>query len=137
MANALLICIHNYLHITAFVLNETKKLNEMHMDLGMKTQNTLSNGIKVEYQIQPSEKIKRCYASTQECSNCHRLNKIPLSQRVYVCNYCGLVIDRDSEIEKSSYGIKVMLNARIWLPQFMLENLHSARVNEETSFNRA
>ncbi|MGC8661935.1 MAG: transposase, partial [Nitrososphaeria archaeon] len=61
--NAQLINRHGdyYIHITTFVPNKTKKLNRMHisMDLGIKTQITLSNGIKVEYQIPLSEKIKR------------------------------------------------------------------------------
>ncbi len=59
IANAQLINRHGdyYIHITTFVPYETKKLNGMHMDLGIKTQVTLSNGIKVEYQ--PSEKLKR------------------------------------------------------------------------------
>ena len=56
-------------------------------------------------------KIDRYYASTQECSNCHNLNKIPLSQRVYVCNYCGLVIDRDlnSGIDNDAKGHKEVM----------------------------
>jgi len=51
IANAQLINRHGDYHIdiTTFVPNETKKLNGMHMDLGIKTQITLSNGIKVEY----------------------------------------------------------------------------------------
>ena len=53
IANAQLINRHNdyYIHITTFIPYETKKLNGMHigMDLGIKTQVTLSNGIKVEY----------------------------------------------------------------------------------------
>ncbi|MGC8661132.1 MAG: zinc ribbon domain-containing protein, partial [Nitrososphaeria archaeon] len=55
--------------------------------------------------------IDRYYASTQECSNCHNLNKIPLSQRVYVCNYCGLVIDRDlnSGIDNDAKGHKEVM----------------------------
>ncbi|MGC9134494.1 transposase [Caldisphaera sp.] len=62
IANAQLINRHGdyYIHITTFVPNETKKLNGMHigMDLGIKTQITLSNSVKVEYQIPPSEKLK-------------------------------------------------------------------------------
>jgi len=57
-------------------------------------------------------RIDRYYASTQECSNCRKLNKIPLSQRIYVCKYCGLTIDRDSAIDKRSYGTGYNLNAR-------------------------
>ncbi|MGC8558925.1 MAG: zinc ribbon domain-containing protein, partial [Nitrososphaeria archaeon] len=53
-------------------------------------------------------KIDRYYASTQECSNCHKLNKIPLSQRVYVCKYCGLTIGRDlnSGIDNDAKGYR-------------------------------
>ncbi|MGC8558903.1 MAG: hypothetical protein ACP5NC_07960 [Nitrososphaeria archaeon] len=75
------------------------------MDLGIKTQITLSNGVRVEYQIQPSEKLKELqrklsrkkigsrryriaklktmssrykntWHASQECSNYHMRNKI-------------------------------------------------------------
>ncbi len=59
-------------------------------------------------------KINRYYASTQECSNCHRLNKIPFKQRIYVCKFCGLTIDRDlnSGIDNDAKGPGYNLNAR-------------------------
>ncbi|MDG7036551.1 MAG: hypothetical protein JRM72_04080 [Nitrososphaerota archaeon] len=39
--------------------------------------------------------IGRYYASAQERSNYHNINKIPLNQGVYVCNKCGLDMYRD------------------------------------------
>ena len=39
-------------------------------------------------------KIDRFLPSTQQCSRCGSIKKIPLSQRVYSCD-CGLTIDRD------------------------------------------
>ena len=33
--------------------------------------------------------------TTQECSNCHRIIKKELSERMHVCPFCGLIIDRD------------------------------------------
>ena len=33
--------------------------------------------------------------TSQECSNCGRIVKKPLSQRTHKCPFCGLVMDRD------------------------------------------
>ncbi|EQD60559.1 protein containing Transposase, IS605 OrfB [mine drainage metagenome] len=37
--------------------------------------------------------------TTQECSNCHNIKKgkerLTLKDRIYICNMCGLQIDRD------------------------------------------
>jgi len=33
--------------------------------------------------------------TTQECSNCHQIVKKELSERIHVCPFCGLVMDRD------------------------------------------
>jgi transposase len=33
--------------------------------------------------------------TSQECSNCGKIVKKPLSQRVHKCPFCGLVMDRD------------------------------------------
>ncbi|MGC8558213.1 MAG: hypothetical protein ACP5NC_04390 [Nitrososphaeria archaeon] len=100
------------------------------IDLGIKTQITLSNILKVEYQIHPSEKLKelqkmirkkiwsRRYriakltenivecAQTQKCYNCHKHNKVSLKERIYIC---GLTIDR---IDNDSKGPRYNLNAR-------------------------
>ena len=37
----------------------------------------------------------RWYPSTKTCSDCDAVKDMPLSQREYVCNVCGLVEDRD------------------------------------------
>ncbi|MDG6926844.1 MAG: transposase [Nitrososphaerota archaeon] len=42
-----------------------------------------------------TQEIDPFYPSTQECSHCHKRTKMPLSQCVYVCPYCGNVMDRD------------------------------------------
>lgn len=40
--------------------------------------------------------INRWYPSSRTCSNCGAVKaKLPLKERVYVCDQCGLVIDRD------------------------------------------
>src|SRR5207249_4046943 len=33
--------------------------------------------------------------TSQDCSRCHHRQAMPLSERVYTCPCCGLVIDRD------------------------------------------
>lgn len=37
----------------------------------------------------------RYYPSSQICSKCHSRKKMPISNRTYQCEHCGLVIDRD------------------------------------------
>lgn len=40
--------------------------------------------------------VNRWYPSSKTCSNCGAVKaKLPLKERVYVCDQCGLVIDRD------------------------------------------
>lgn len=40
--------------------------------------------------------INRWYPSSKTCSNCGAVKaKLPLKERIYVCDQCGLVIDRD------------------------------------------
>ena len=40
--------------------------------------------------------VNRWYPSSRTCSNCGAVKaKLPLKERVYVCDQCGLVIDRD------------------------------------------
>jgi len=40
-------------------------------------------------------KIDRWYPSSQACSNCGCIQKMPLSERTYECTDCGMVMDRD------------------------------------------
>jgi putative transposase len=37
----------------------------------------------------------RFYASTKTCSGCGSVRQVLLSERIYECSVCGLVIDRD------------------------------------------
>ena len=39
--------------------------------------------------------IGRFEATTQTCSNCGNKQKLELSERIYDCPHCGLVLDRD------------------------------------------
>ena len=50
-----------FFHITTFATKEEKQVPEasIGIDFGCKTQLTLSNGIKIEYQVQPSFRLKR------------------------------------------------------------------------------
>jgi putative transposase len=40
-------------------------------------------------------KVGRYYPSSQTCSGCGARTKLPLWQRVYDCDHCGLTLDRD------------------------------------------
>ena len=46
--------------------------------------------------------IDRWYPSTKTCSGCGNIQDMKLSDRVYRCDVCGLVIDRDLN---SAYNI--------------------------------
>ena len=54
-------------------------------------------------------KVDKFFPSTQLCSKCGAIKKIPLSQRVYSCD-CGLNIDRDlnSAINIKSEGLRFL-----------------------------
>ena len=45
------------------------------------------------------------YPSTQKCSCCGNFRKMDIKDRIYTCNYCSLVIDRDlnSAINLANY----------------------------------
>ena len=46
-------------------------------------------------------KIDRYFASTKTCSKCGHKQKMKLSDRVYICNKCGFVEDRDINAAKN------------------------------------
>lgn len=50
---------------------------------------------QLAYKCQHVYKVDRFFPSSQICSNCGHQQKMPLSERVYVCPECGQVIDRD------------------------------------------
>ena len=62
-------------------------------------------------------RIPKQFASTQTCSHCHRRQpyNLSLSDRVYSCQYCGLVLDRDlnAAINIRSYGFS-MINGNLF-----------------------
>lgn len=42
------------------------------------------------------------YPSSKLCSNCgHKKDVLKLSDRIYKCDHCGLVIDRDANAAKN------------------------------------
>jgi len=46
-------------------------------------------------------KVGRFFPSSQLCSNCGNKQKMPLSERVYVCDQCSVSIDRDINAAKN------------------------------------
>lgn len=41
------------------------------------------------------ELVNRWYPSSKTCNNCHHIQPMPLSERVFVCQQCGHTIERD------------------------------------------
>jgi len=44
------------------------------------------------------ELVDRWYASSQTCSNCGSVQSMPLKERVFNCQYCGAIIERDLNV---------------------------------------
>lgn len=56
-------------------------------------------------------KINKWFPSSKKCSNCGRLKKhLHLSQRIYKCNFCGNIMDRDlnAAINIKNEGIRIL-----------------------------
>ncbi|MGL5715930.1 MAG: RNA-guided endonuclease InsQ/TnpB family protein [Paraclostridium sp.] len=65
-------------------------------------------------------KINKWYPSTKLCSNCKNKQDIELSDRIYICNNCGLEIDRDYN---SALNLKTVGATELaWLPISLAEN---------------
>jgi putative transposase len=64
---------------------------------GKRILNTSLGGITsaIKRKARTFSEVKRGAPTTEECSRCGARNKIGLNDRIYVCVYCGLVIDRD------------------------------------------
>jgi len=55
----------------------------------------------------------RWFASSKTCSRCNHKQDMPLKKRVFICEHCGLIIDRDlnaainlNNYYTPSYGVK-------------------------------
>ncbi|VUT25156.1 MAG: Putative transposase DNA-binding domain protein [Candidatus Methanolliviera sp. GoM_asphalt] len=68
--------------------------------------------------------------TSQECSNCGRIVKKSLSQRVHRCPFCGLVVDRDlnASLNILKKGLK---NVGQELSEFNPEDFSKRRVIQE------
>lgn len=55
-------------------------------------------------------KVDKFYPSTQLCSRCGSIKKIPLYERTYRCEECGMVIDRDinAAINIKNEGLRLL-----------------------------
>lgn len=56
-------------------------------------------------------KVDKWFPSSQTCSCCGNVKKIPLSERTYKCEHCGTVIDRDfnAAINIKNEGLRLLL----------------------------
>ena len=68
--------------------------------------------------------------TSQKCSNCGKIVKKPLSQRVHRCPFCGLVMDRD---ENAAINIlkKGLMNVGQGLSEFKPEDFSKRRMIQE------
>ena len=48
--------------------------------------------------------VDKYYPSTKRCSCCGKKNKLKLRDRIYRCEYCGLVMDRDENAAINIYN---------------------------------
>ena len=58
-------------------------------------------------------KIDRWFPSSKTCSNCGNVkDNLPLSDRVYHCNYCGITINRDynASVNIKNQGMKLVIS---------------------------
>ena len=113
---------HNYLHeVTTEIINRKPKfivLEDLNVKGMMKNKN-LAEKIQeqcfYEFYRQIKYKAKwnniefieapRFYPSSKKCSNCGSIKKdLKLSDRVYVCEYCHSVIDRDYQAAINLYN---------------------------------
>ena len=101
--NYLFICIED-LNIQGMTQNHKWSKSVMDQGLNMFVQqlmykSKMNGGLTV--------KINRWLPSTQTCSHCDHKQKISLDERIFCCNNCGLVIDRDlnASINIKRWGI--------------------------------
>jgi len=79
---------------------------------GKSVQHSLMGGIMRDLQCKSHTfvKVDRFFPSTQLCPICGHKKKLTLDQRVYVCDHCGYIKDRDVKsaicIEKE--GLKIL-----------------------------
>lgn len=115
----------NYLHQTTTSIVKTKPYRIVIEDLnvkGMMKNKHLSDAIRkqgfYEFKRQLEYKCKfrgieliiadRFYPSSKTCSHCGNIKTdLKLSDRIYICSECGLVIDRDlnASINLSNYKL--------------------------------
>lgn len=68
---------------------------------------------QIKYKAKNCIEAERYFASTQICCVCGSHHKMDLSDRVYVCHNCGLIMDRDLNAAKNlrDYGILELIQA--------------------------
>ena len=90
-------------------LSQSLKLGKAVMDNGY---GTFRNMLSYKLEAKSSRLIitDKWFPSTQLCSNCGNIKKIPLSQRTYTCD-CGISIDRDynSAVNIAKEGKRLLL----------------------------
>ena len=91
-------------------LNIKGMMKNKHMSKSLQNQNLyqLKGYIKYKAENQGTRFMEApmTYKSTQTCSNCGHVHKISLSNRLYTCQVCGLILDRDlnASYNLRSYG---------------------------------
>ena len=86
--------------ITIEDLNVRSMMKNRHLSKAIQQQNFYSFRLKLQNKCKQFKielrVVDRFYPSSKLCSNCGGIKKnLKLSDRVYICNECGIVIDRD------------------------------------------
>jgi hypothetical protein len=55
-------------------------------------------GVNLKSKISNLKSIDRWYGSSQTCSNCGHVQSRPLKERVFNCQHCGAIIERDLNV---------------------------------------
>ena len=98
-------------------INQCLKLGKSTMDNGFGVFRLMLEYKCLRKPFKALIRIPKQFASTQTCSHCHRRQpyNLSLSDRVYSCQYCGLIMDRDlnAAINIRNYGFN-MINGNLF-----------------------
>jgi putative transposase len=95
--------IHKLVHTFSVICYQDDSIKGWMKTYGSKIMNTELGGIRsaLEQKAQTPIMVSRFYPSTQKCSSCDVINKIGRDESIYVCSFCGLIIDRDLNAAKN------------------------------------
>ncbi|MBZ9685746.1 transposase [Clostridium estertheticum] len=99
-------------YITIEDLNVRGMMKNKHLAKAVAQQNFYDFRVKLAFKCKLNNIelriVDRWYPSSKTCSNCESINKdLKLSDRMYVCPVCGLIIDRDKNASVNLANAKI------------------------------